>query len=49
MAHKDNTSNRTLIRKTEPAPSDCRVSVFLIFLSVILTFLLTIGMFHPGI
>jgi hypothetical protein len=49
MAYEENTSNRALIRKGEPAPSDCHVSVFLIFLSVLLTFLLAIGMFHPGI
>ena len=49
MAYKENALNGTYIQGSEPAPSDCRVSVFLILLSIILTCLLTIGIFHPGI
>ena len=49
MAYEENRVNKAFIRKSESALSICRISVFLIFLAVILAFLLMIGMFHPGI
>ena len=49
MAYEENSANRAFIRNSEPTSSTCRISVFLIFLAVILCFLLGIGMFHPGI
>ena len=49
MAYQENQGNTTFHRNTDPNSYACRTSVFFIYLSVIIAFLLMIGLFHPGI